>query len=69
MKSCDIMEALVSSIEGKIFNEWRHEGFIGGWSSDYINVVIDSKEYMVRLREIKDGEHWSEEEGYAIPAV
>lgn len=62
MKSCDIMEALVSAIESKIFREWRHEGFIGGWSSDYIDVVIDDKEYAIKLREIKDGEHWSEEE-------
>jgi hypothetical protein len=56
------MEALVSAIESKIFREWRHEGFIGGWSSDYIDVVIDDKEYAIKLREIKDGEHWSEEE-------
>ena len=60
MKSVDIMEAFVSAIEEKIFQEWRHEGFIGGWSSEHINFEIDGKEYVLRIREMKEGEHWSE---------
>lgn len=60
MKAADIMEAFVISIEEKIFKEWRHEGFLGGWSSEHINVEIDGKEYIIRLHEVKDGEHWSE---------
>lgn len=60
MKNVDIMEAFVSAIEEKIFQEWRHEGFIGGWSSEHINFEIDGKEYVLRIREMKEGEHWSE---------
>lgn len=60
MKNVDIMEAFVSAIEEKIFQEWRHEGFIGGWSSEHINFEIDGKEYVLRIREMREGEHWSE---------
>ena len=61
MKSCDVMETFVSAVENTIFKEWRHEGFIGGWSSEHANFVIDGKEYVLKLREVKDGEHWSED--------
>ena len=60
MKTDDILESFVSAIEEKIFKEWKHEGFIGGWSSEHINFEIDGKEYVLRIREVKDGEHWSE---------
>lgn len=60
MKSVDIMEAFVIAIEEKIYKEWRHEGFICGWTSEHINAEIDGKEYIIRLHEVKDGEHWSE---------
>lgn len=61
MKSCDIMEVFVTAIEKTIIGEWRHEGFIGGWSSDSANFVIGNKDYVLRLKELKDGEHWSEQ--------
>lgn len=62
MKNCDIMETFVTAVEETIFKAWRHEGFIGGWSSDYADFVVDGKEYVIKLREVADGEHWSEVE-------
>lgn len=60
MKSCDIMETFVSAVEETIFKGWRHEGFIGGWTSNAANFVIDDKEYVLKLGVVHDGEHWSE---------
>lgn len=60
MKNCDIVEAIIQSIEKKIFEEWKHEGFICGNSSEHINFEIDGKEYVLKLYEVKNGEHWSE---------
>lgn len=64
MKAVDIMEAFVISIEEKIFKEWRHEGFLCGWSNEYINVEIDGKEYMIRLHEVEDGNIGVRLDGY-----
>lgn len=61
MKNADIMEAVVVAIEETIFKAWRHEGFNCGWSSEHINFVIDGREYVLKLREIKEGQHWSED--------
>lgn len=58
MKTIDIMECLVNNIEEKIIKEWKHEGFIGGFSSEHINFEIDGKEYVLHIREVKDEEHW-----------
>ena len=63
MKSADIIEVFTSSVEETIFKKWRHEGFIGGFSSEQANFVIDGKEYVLRLSEVADGEHWSERKG------
>lgn len=63
MKTVDIMEAVTVAIEEKIIKEWRHEGFIGSWSSDYVNFVIDGKQYVLVLAEVREGEHWSEKRG------
>ena len=60
MKTVDIMEVFANSVEQKMFKEWRHEGFIGGFSSDHLNFVIDGKEYIVNIKEVQDGSHWSE---------
>ena len=60
MKQGDIMEARASAIENKIFSEWKHEGFIDGCGATHINFYIDEKEYVLRLFEVKEGEHWSE---------
>ena len=50
----DIMEVLVTALDEKILGEWRHEGFNGGWSTDYANFVIDDKEYVIRIEEVTD---------------
>lgn len=60
MKTCDIMEAFVQTVEETIFKKWKHEGWIGGWTSDGANFEIDGKEYALKLREVPDGGHWSE---------
>lgn len=59
MKTVDILEVFVAAIEERIGKEWRHECFILGWSSEHINFEIDGKEYVLKMREIKDGCHWS----------
>lgn len=60
MKQENILGCFVSAIEETIFEKWKHKGFICGWSSEHINFEIDGREYVVRLAEIKEGEHWSE---------
>lgn len=60
MKEVDIMEMLTNAIEEKLFNEWKHEGFIGGFSGEHINFEVDNKEYVLLIREICDGEHFSQ---------
>ena len=60
MKEVDIMEMLVNSIEQKLFKEWKHDGLIEGYSSEHINFDVDGKEYVLLIREIGDGEHFSE---------
>jgi hypothetical protein len=54
------MESIVDSICKKIYEEWKHEGFICGCSSRHINFELDQKEYVLLIREIGEGEHWSE---------
>ena len=49
MKTDDLMEVFVSAIEDKIFNEWKHDGFIGGWSSEHIDFDVDGKNYVLRI--------------------
>ena len=60
MKTVDIMEALTTAIEKIILGEWKHEGFIGGFTSKHINFEIDGREYVLRIEEVKEVEHWSE---------
>lgn len=67
MKTVDIMETFVSAIEETIFKDWRHDGFIGGWSSEHANFEIDGKEYVLSIKEVLDGQHWSEVLKTAMP--
>lgn len=60
MKSVDIMECLVGAIEKVIYEEWKHEGFIGGFTSEKINADIDGKEYVICIKEVEENSHWSE---------
>jgi hypothetical protein len=63
MKTVDIMEMLTNAIDKTIFRDWKHEGFIGGFTSEDINFEVDGKEYVLKIHEVKDGEHWSEKGG------
>lgn len=60
MKHVDIMEALIRAIEETIYEKWKHEGYICGWSSEYINCEIDNKEYLLKISEIEKGKVFSE---------
>lgn len=60
MKTVDIMGAFVETIENQIFDAWKHEGFIGGWTSEHINFEVDGKEYVVNIQEITNHSHWSQ---------
>ena len=60
MRKADIIEALVTAVEETIFKEWRHEGCIEGFGTEYANFDIDGTEYVLNLQEVKNGEHWSE---------
>lgn len=60
MKSVDIMEMIANAIDKTIFGAWKHEGFIGGFTSEHIDFEVDGREYVLKIVEIKDGEHWSD---------
>lgn len=60
MKAVDIMEMLTNAIDKTIFGEWKHEGFVGGFTSENINFEIDGKEYVLRISEVKYEDHWIE---------
>lgn len=60
MKTVDIMEVLTNTIDETILQKRKHEGFIGGFTSEYIDFEVDGKEYVLRICEVKDGEHWYE---------
>ena len=49
IKTVDITEALVNSLENKIFDEWKHEGYIDGFTSDKAWAVIDGKKYEITV--------------------
>lgn len=51
MKIIDITEAIVNSLENKIFEEWKHEGYIDGFTSDKAYVVIDGTRYKITVEE------------------
>lgn len=52
MKVVDITEAIVNSVEKKIFDEWKHEGYIDGFTFDKACVVIDGKRYQIAVQEV-----------------
>ena len=55
----EIRKLPASDVAPVVHGEWllRHEGFIGGWTSNSANFVIDNKEYVLNLEEDK---RWSE---------
>jgi hypothetical protein len=60
MYNSDIVDVVGSIIEKKIGGEWKHEVYILGCSSVHVNFVIDNREYVLRLYEVKDGHNFSE---------
>ena len=60
MRTDDIMSVIASGIEKTILKEMMHEGGVFGNSNIHINFEIDDREYVLLLREIGYGEHWSE---------
>lgn len=51
MKICDITEAIVDSLGKKVFDEWKHEGYYDGFTSDEAYIVIDEKRYKITVQE------------------
>lgn len=56
MKICDITETIVNSVEKKLFDEWKHEGYIDGFSSEKAYVVVDGKRYSITVQEVTEDE-------------
>lgn len=54
MKIVDITETIINSIEKKIFDEWKHDGFIDGFTSDKAYVVVDGKRYQITVQEVAE---------------
>ena len=52
MKTVDIMETLTNAIDKTIFQDWKHEGFIGGFTSENIAFEVDGKEYVLKIYEV-----------------
>jgi len=59
MKICDITEAIVNGFKKKFFDEWRHERYIDGFSSEKAYLVVDGKRYCitVTVREMTENEN------------
>ena len=60
MLKSDIIETIAGHIDRHIGGEWKHEIELYGYSSRHLNFVIDGKEYVLVLHEVKDGHDWSE---------
>ena len=54
-----IMKLLSDTIDSQLVKKEK-TSFIGGWNSEYINFVLNDKEYILTLKEVPEGEHWSE---------
>ena len=49
MKTSDITEVLAGSISQVVFGAWKHEGGIESLLDDEIEVLIDGREYLIRV--------------------
>lgn len=56
MQIVDITEAIVNSISKKLFDEWKHEGFCDGFTSDTAYMNIDGITYRITVKEMMEGE-------------
>lgn len=57
VRTVDIMEMLTNSIYETLFENWKHEGSIGGFTSQDIKFTVDGKKYVLKIRELSDGEN------------
>lgn len=53
MKIVDITETIANILERKLANEWKHEAFCDGFTSDTVHMVIDGKRYNIIVKEEK----------------
>ncbi len=53
MKIVDITETIANILERKLANEWKHEAFCDGFTSDTAHMVIDGKRYNIIVKEEK----------------
>ena len=53
MKQVVILECFIETMEKKIGDEWKHDVFISGYSSEHINFEIDGIEYVVNIGEVE----------------
>ena len=58
MRNSDIIETCGCLMEEKIGGEWKHEVIMYGMSSRHLNFIIDGKEYVLILYEVKAGENF-----------
>lgn len=58
MKIVDITEAIVNTLMVKLFDEWKHDGFCDGFTSDTAYMVVDGKRYCIKVKEMKEGEEF-----------
>lgn len=56
MKIVDVTETIVNSLASKLFDEWKHEGYCDGFTSDTAYMVIDGKRYRISVNEMKEEE-------------
>ncbi len=56
MKIAYITEEITNHIEKKMLGEWKHEGYIDGFTSDEVYAVIDGKKYEIKVRETAESE-------------
>ena len=51
MLKVSIAEAIVNMIEKKIFEEWKHVGYIDCFYEDEVKADIDGKKYSIKIEE------------------
>lgn len=55
----EIMKFLSDTIDFNLVKK-DSAGFIGGWNSEYIQFVLNNKEYVLTLKEVPEDKHWSD---------
>lgn len=58
MQIVDVTETIVNSLSSKLFDEWKHDGYCDGFTSDTAYMVVDGKRYCIKVKEMKEGEEF-----------